>query len=592
MNSKIVTRFAPSPTGYLHVGGARTALFSWLLARHEGGQFVLRIEDTDLARSTEESVRSVLEDLRWLGLNWDNAELMFQSKRVEIYNRIIDDLMARGLAYKAYEKPEELDAQRKIAERAKRPFIYKRPSLTAEQIQKFESEGRPSVVRFAMPVKEYRFTDVVLAKEIVLAASQVQDFVIRKTDGMPTFHFAVVVDDAEMGITHILRGQEHLLNTVNHIALQEALGYPRPIYGHLPVILNTDGSKMSKRDRDKKIRHHVNLWRRNNSGQSLGIPEERIEWWLSDDGRQLEAAEHEKIMPVIGLKETDLPEILIHDFRANGYLPEVMLNFLALLGWSPGGDKEHMSVKEMVELFSLDGIGKANAKFNREKLLSFNTDACAAAPEDRLLAAMRDFLSVNPDSSLNQATDEELKQVLKMNAGMRILREVDEKSRFLFVADDEIQYQTDAVEKVLKKNEKQGLVALKAIRDLFVGIGHWNAQAIEETVKKYCETSGLGLGKVAQPIRVAVSGTTISPPIFETLAFLGKERTIARISQLEHRTNSIRGASTICFAIRGISVTIISMLSIWDTRRIWSGSLTVQQPTRCNVLSANGLSDS
>ena len=533
MNSKIVTRFAPSPTGYLHVGGARTALFSWLLARHEGGQFVLRIEDTDLARSTEESVRSVLEDLRWLGLNWDNAELMFQSKRVEIYNRIIDDLMARGLAYKAYEKPEELDAQRKIAERAKRPFIYKRPSLTAEQIQKFESEGRPSVVRFAMPVKEYRFTDVVLAKEIVLAASQVQDFVIRKTDGMPTFHFAVVVDDAEMGITHILRGQEHLLNTVNHIALQEALGYPRPIYGHLPVILNTDGSKMSKRDRDKKIRHHVNLWRRNNSGQSLGIPEERIEWWLSDDGRQLEAAEHEKIMPVIGLKETDLPEILIHDFRANGYLPEVMLNFLALLGWSPGGDKEHMSVKEMVELFSLDGIGKANAKFNREKLLSFNTDACAAAPEDRLLAAMRDFLSVNPDSSLNQATDEELKQVLKMNAGMRILREVDEKSRFLFVADDEIQYQTDAVEKVLKKNEKQGLVALKAIRDLFVGIGHWNAQAIEETVKKYCETSGLGLGKVAQPIRVAVSGTTISPPIFETLAFLGKERTIARISQLE-----------------------------------------------------------
>jgi glutamyl/glutaminyl-tRNA synthetase len=529
MNSKVITRFAPSPTGYLHVGGARTALFSWLLARHEGGQFVLRIEDTDLARSTEESVRSVLEDLRWLGLNWDNSELVYQSKRVEIYNRIIDDLMTRGLAYKAYEKPEELDAQRKIAERAKRPYIYKRPTLTPEQIQKFESEGRPSVVRFAMPVKEYRFTDVVLGKEIVLAASQVQDFIIRKTDGMPTFHFAVVVDDAEMGITHILRGQEHLLNTVNHIALQEALGYPRPIYGHLPVILNTDGSKMSKRDRDKKIRHHVNLWRRNNTGQSLGIPEERIEWWLSDDGRQLEAAEHEKIMPVIGLKEADLPEILIHDFRANGYLPEVMLNFLALLGWSPGGDKEHMSVKEMVNLFSLDGIGKANAKFNREKLLSFNTDACAAAPEDRLLAAMRDFLSVNPDSSLTHATDEELRQVLKMNAGMRILREVDEKSRFLFVADDAIHYQADAVEKVLKKNEMQGLKAIKATRDLFAGISQWNAHAIEEAVKKYCETSGLGLGKVAQPIRVAVSGTSVSPPIFETLAFLGKERTLRRI---------------------------------------------------------------
>jgi glutamyl/glutaminyl-tRNA synthetase len=531
MNSKIVTRFAPSPTGYLHVGGARTALFSWLLARHEGGQFVLRIEDTDLARSTEESVRSVLEDLRWLGLNWDNPQLVYQSKRVDIYNRIVEDLISRGLAYKAYEKPEELDAQRKIAERAKRPYIYRRPSLTAEQIQKLESEGRASVVRFAMPVKEYRFTDVVLGKEIVLAASQVQDFIIRKTDGMPTFHFAVVVDDAEMGITHILRGQEHLLNTVNHIALQEALGYPRPIYGHLPVILNTDGSKMSKRDRDKKIRHHANLWRRNNSGESLGIMEERIAWWFADDGRQLELEEQAKVMRVIGLKETDLPEILIHDFRANGYLPEVMLNFLALLGWSPGGDKEHMSVKEMVELFSLDGVGKANAKFNREKLLSFNTDACAAASEDRLLAAMRDFLSVNPDSPLNQATDDALRQVLKMNAGMRILREVDEKSRFLFVADEDIQYQTDAVEKVLRKNENQGLSALKAARDLFTGIDQWNAHAVEEAVKKYCESTGLGLGKVAQPIRVAVSGTSISPPIFETLAFLGKERTLRRVDR-------------------------------------------------------------
>jgi glutamyl-tRNA synthetase len=531
MNPKVITRFAPSPTGYLHVGGARTALFSWLLARHTGGQFLLRIEDTDQARSTDESVRSVLEDLRWLGLNWDNPQLVYQSKRVDIYNRIIQDLISRGLAYKAYEKPEELDAQRKIAERAKRPYIYKRPTLTPEQIKTFESEGRPSAVRFAMPVKEYRFMDVVLDKEIVLAASQVQDFIIRKTDGMPTFHFAVVVDDAEMGITHVLRGQEHLLNTVNHIALQEALGYPRPIFGHLPVILNTDGSKMSKRDRDKKIRHHVNLWRRNHTGQSLGIPEDRIEWWLSDDGRQLEAAEHKKIMPIIGLKESDLPEILIHDFRANGYLPEVMLNFLALLGWSPGGDKEHMSVKEMVELFSLDGIGKANAKFNREKLLSFNTDACAAAPEDRLLTAMRDFLTVNPDSPLNQASDDELKHVLKMNAGMRILREVDEKSRFLFVPDAKIQFQPDAVEKVLKKNEMQGLKALKATRDLFAGITQWNAHAIEESVKKYCETTSLGLGKVAQPIRVAVSGTSVSPPIFDTLAFLGKERTLRRMDR-------------------------------------------------------------
>jgi glutamyl-tRNA synthetase len=531
MSSKIVTRFAPSPTGYLHVGGARTALFSWLLARHEGGQFVLRIEDTDLARSTDESVRSVLEDLRWLGLNWDNAELVYQSKRIDIYNRIIEDLISRGLAYKAYEKPEELDAQRKIAERAKRAYVYKRPSLSGEQIRKFEDEGRAAVVRFAMPVKEYRFTDVVLDKEIVLAASQVQDFVIRKTDGMPTFHFAVVVDDAEMGITHILRGQEHLLNTVNHIALQEALGYARPIYGHLPVILNTDGSKMGKRDRDKKIRHHANLWRRNAGDKSLGIEMEREQWWLADDGRQLDLEEQAKVMRAIGLSESDLPEVLIHDFRANGYLPEVMLNFLALLGWSPGGDKEHMSVKEMVDLFSLDGIGKANAKFNREKLLAFNTEACAAASEDRLLAAMRDFLGLHRESPMNRATDEELKRVLKMNAGMRILREVEEKSRFLFVEDEEIVYAKEAVDKVLEKGERQGFKALRAVRDLFVGIAEWNAQAVEDVVKKYCEGSGLGLGKVAQPIRVAVSGTMVSPPIFETVEYLGRERTLRRMGR-------------------------------------------------------------
>jgi glutamyl-tRNA synthetase len=520
------------------VGGARTALFSWLLARHFGGEFLLRIEDTDLARSTEASVTGVLEDLRWLGLNWDNAELVYQSKRVAIYDRLIEGLLSRGMAYKAYETPEELEGQRRIAERAKRPYIYSRPKLSEEQVRKFEADGRKSVVRFVMPVKEYRFTDVVLGKEIVLAANQVQDFVLRKTDGMPTYHFAVVVDDAEMGITHILRGQEHLLNTVNHIGLQDALGYARPIYGHLPVILNTeDGSKMGKRDRDKKIRHHAHLWMKSSKMAAADLARlaelgmERVEWWLADTGRQLEGSEQKKIMGVVGLKETDLPEILIHDFRANGYLPEVMLNFLSLLGWSPGGDREQMSTLEMIELFSLERIGQANAKFNREKLLAFNTEACATSPEMRMVAVMRDFLSVNPQSPMNAASDEELRAVLKMNAGMRILREVEEKSRFLFVADEKLEYQPEAVEKVLRKNERQGYIALKNVRDILAGVADWSGAALEEAVKKYCETAGLGLGKVAQPIRVAVSGSMVSPPIFETLAFLGKERSLRRIER-------------------------------------------------------------
>lgn len=537
MSEKIVTRFAPSPTGYLHVGGARTALFNWLLARHAGGDFLLRIEDTDLARSTDESVRSLLEDLRWLGLNWDNSELVFQSKRLDLYNGLIEDLMRRGLAYKAYETPAELDAQRKIAERAKRPFIYKRPNLTAEQIRTYEAEGRPSVVRFAMPVREYRFDDVILGKSIVLSPSQVQDFVIRKTDGMPTYHFAVVVDDAAMGVNHVLRAQEHLLNTINHIALQEALGYPRPTYGHMPVILNTDGSKMGKRDRDKKIRHHANLWLKNSRStpqllaEKSGLDPERIAWWLADDGRQLESEEHKRLMPVIGLTEADLPEVLVHDFRANGYLPEVLLNFLSLLGWSPGGDKERMSIGEMIALFSLDRVGQANAKFNREKLLAFNTEALAASAPPALIPAMRDFLSVNPDSPLRNATDDQLEKILDMNAGMRTLREAEAKSRFFFQPDEAIQYDRAAIEKTLLKNDGEGLTALRNIRPMLEAAPAWTAEALEAAVKSFCESTQLGLGKVAQPIRLAVTGSTVSPPIFQSLALLGKPTTLARIDR-------------------------------------------------------------
>lgn len=536
MTTPIITRFAPSPTGFLHVGGARTALFNWLLAKHTGGQFVLRIEDTDLARSTEESVKAVLEDLQWLGLNWDNTELVFQSKRVDIYNQIINDLIAKGQAYEAFETPEELDAQRKIAERAKRPYIYRRPNLTDAQIQQYKSEGRKSVVRFVMPVKEYSFYDAVLGKDVTIAPSQVQDFVIRKTDGMPTYHFAVVVDDAAMGITHILRGQEHLLNTMNHVALQEALAYIRPTYGHLPVILNTDGSKMGKRDRDKKVRHHANLYLKNTKAEAAelaakaGLDPQRIVDWLAADTMQLTPTEQTALMPIIGLREVDLPEILVHDFRKNGYLPEVLLNFLALLGWSPGGDLERMTVAQLVEKFELSGIGKSNAKFNREKLLAFNTEALSAASPERLLAAMRDFLSVNPDSPLNKGTDAQLAAVLHMNAGMRTLREADDKSRFLFVAASEIQYDAKAVDKVLIKGEKQGANALADLLPLLQGMSDWSAASLEATVKAYCEQKQLGLGKVAQPLRVAVCGTTISPPIFESLALLGKDATCQRIS--------------------------------------------------------------
>jgi glutamyl/glutaminyl-tRNA synthetase len=531
----IITRFAPSPTGYLHVGGARTALFSWLLARHAGGKFLLRIEDTDLARSTEQATLQLLDDLRWLGLHWDNPEPMKQSLRKPIYDSVIQQLIEKGQAYKAFETAEELDAMRKHAEKQKQTYIYRRPILSDEQIRSYESQGRPSVVRFATPVRDYAFKDVVLGKTVTLAAGQVQDFVIRKTDGMPTYHFAVVVDDAEMGITHVLRGQEHLLNTINHIALQEALGYAQPIYGHLPIIMNIDGSKMSKRDRDKMVRQRAQTWMKtfkktpDDLAVACGLGVDRLTAWLGDSSRQLDLSDQSSVMAAINLRESELPEILIHDFRKNGYLPEALLNFLALLGWNPGGDRELMSMDELVQLFSIDGIGKSNAKFDRAKLAAFNTEISAAAKPERLVAVMRSYLEEHPESPLNKATDAELASLSEMKRGFRTLRELEEATRFFFIDEDKIQYDPTAIEKVLVKNN--GFGVLREVRAVLGESADWSASDIEKKLESYCQQKQLALGKVAQPIRVAISGGTVSPPIFHSLEFLGRARSLNRMDQ-------------------------------------------------------------
>ncbi len=533
----IVTRFAPSPTGFLHVGGARTALFCWLLARHhhhDGGKFYLRIEDTDLARSTEQAVDAVLEDLTWLGLHWDNADdLMFQSKRVHIYNKHFDDLIARNLAYEAWESKEELDNQRQQAQRAKRPYLYKRTAYTDEQLKQFKDEGRVPVLRFAMQEKDYFFDDAVLGPKQGVDRMQVQDFVIRKADGMPTYHFAVVIDDQAMGITHVLRGQEHLLNTCQHIALMEALGYERPIFAHLPVILKTDGSKMGKRDRDKLVKEAAissNLGAASLATQS-GIDEATLTNWLADKNAQLDPTHQDALIPFVGLKPTDLPQISVHDFRKVGYLPETLNNFLALLGWSTGDDRERLTMDELVREFTLERVGRANAKFDYKKLQAFNTEAADAASPARLLLAMKDFLSLNPDSPLNAATDDQLSQLLTMSKGFHILAEVEEKSRFLFIDDAAIVYDDKAIDKVLRKGEPTGFDHLAALRDTLSALDSWSIESLETATKQLCEARNAGLGKVAQPARVAVSGGMVSPPIFDTLAFLGRESTLARFDR-------------------------------------------------------------
>jgi len=469
-------------------------LFNWLLARRAGGTFILRIEDTDQTRHVEDSVQKILEDLRWLGLHWDEGPELggpcgpyFQSERLDTYNRYLQQLLESGHAYYALETQEQLQALRATGERTTGGFRYRRPDPvpTVEEGLAARAAGRQIVVRFKMPEEDIVVSDIILG-EVRLPAEQLEDFVLQKGDGFPTYHFACVVDDALMRVTHVLRGQEHLMNTPKHVALQRALGFPTPVYAHLPVIFNLDGSKMSKRDKEKALAR----------GEAP-------------------------------------PEIDVHDFRVAGYLPEALVNFISLLGWSPGEDREKLTLDETVALFSIDRVGKTNARFDREKLLAFNTDWATRVTPPRLLEALRDFLAVNPDvpSAMREAAEETLAEVLRVCTGFRTFPDVIRKAGFLFVPDEAIVYDDKAVKKVLAKNEGEGYAVLRKLLPALADLADWSAAGVEAFLQHTCSDRNVQLGKIAQPLRVAVSGTTISPSIHETLALLGKARTITRIER-------------------------------------------------------------
>ncbi len=484
-------RFAPSPTGYLHIGGARTVLFNWLLARRHGGVFILRIEDTDQTRHVEDSVQKIIDDLRWLGLNWDEGPQIggdygpyFQSQRVDTYNRYLRTLLESGHAYYALETTEQLANMRESAKREKRAVTYVRPDTlpTIQEGEAARAAGRSIVVRLKMPGEDITVVDDILG-EVTLPASQSEDFVLQKSDGFPTYHFACVVDDELMKITHVLRGQEHLMNTPKHIALQRALGFAAPRYAHLPVIFNMDGSKMSKRDKEKAL--------------------------------------------AAGKRP---PEIDVHDFRTAGYLPEAVLNFIALLGWSPGGEREFFDLNELTRVFSVERVGKTNAKFDREKLLSFNTTWATRVSSDRLLTAFKDYIAVS-DSPMRSAEDTLLVRILKCCEGFRTFRQVEEKVAFLFVADDAIEYDSKAVQKVLEKGSGEGYAVLRDLLPVLQNLTSWTGPDLEKFVASFAAEKGLNLGQVAQPLRVALTGATISPSIHDTLDLLGRGRTLARIER-------------------------------------------------------------
>ncbi|MGB0716168.1 MAG: glutamate--tRNA ligase [Phycisphaerae bacterium] len=499
----IRVRFAPSPTGYLHIGGARTVLFNWLLARKAGGVFVLRIEDTDRTRHVEDSVSKILQDLRWLGMDWDEGPEKggdvgpyFQSERLDIYHQHLQKLLESGDAYYAMETPEELDAMRQAAQAAKRNVYYQRPDPlpTIEEGEQAKAEGKRVVVRFKMPGTDITVSDDILG-DVTLAADQLEDFVILKGDGYPTYHFACVVDDELMGITHVLRGQEHLMNTPKHVAMQHALGFRTPRYGHMPVIFNMDGSKMSKRDKEKAL-------------EKGEIP----------------------------------PEIDVNDFRVSGYLPEAVINFIALLGWSSGDDRERYTLEELKEAFSVERVGKTNARFDRVKLLSFNTDWSADTAEDRLLEAFKDYISCQDDSTIpggvwsiqpegRAPSDDDWRWMLKVGHGFRTFAELIRKCQFLLKSTDSIEYDPKAVKKVLMKKEAAGWHMLGTLHDRLNALSEWNEAAVEADLAALVEQTGAKLGDVAQPLRVAISGTSVSPTIAACLDKLGKEMTLERIQR-------------------------------------------------------------
>jgi glutamyl/glutaminyl-tRNA synthetase len=528
----VVTRFAPSPTGYLHVGGARTALFNWLFARKMGGKFILRIEDTDIKRNTPTAIRQVINDLRWLGIDWDEGPEVggpngpyLQSQRKEIYDKYINQLIDRKRAYYCFDTPEELQAMRRQTVAQKKNFTYPRPEKYPDikDVEKARSRGRPATVRFAVPQDEPVMVADMVRGEVKFAAGEIGDFIIQKSDGFPTYNFACVVDDALMAVTHVIRGQEHLMNTPPQQELWKALfpQMPLPVYAHMSVTISDTGGKLSKRERANALRKalkaagDIDL---DKLAKTSNVSAEKVKGKTTLDMPAVDAmAKH------LGVA---LPEINIVDFFKSGYLPDTMVNFLALLGFSPGEKREIMQPDELIACFDISRLTKANSLFDRKKLLAFNTEHIHQAGEEKLLRHFKDYLKA-VESPVITADDRLLTKIIRACEGARTLADIERKSRFIFLANDRIEYDDQAVEKVLLKND--GLAILRTVRDKLAATEQFTKEAIENMLRSLAEEKRLGLGKVAQPLRVAICGTTISPPIFDSVEMLGKENTLVRI---------------------------------------------------------------
>ena len=450
----VVTRFAPSPTGFLHIGGARTALFNWLFARRHGGKFLLRIEDTDKARSTQPAIEAILDGMRWLGLDWDGHEY-YQSQFWARHAEVAHELLTRGHAYKCWMSQEELAAQREKAQAERRPFRIDSKWRDCGD----EGQG-PFVVRLKAPREGETVIEDKVQGRVAVQNAEIDDFILLRSDGSPTYMLAVVVDDHDMGVTHVIRGDDHLNNAFRQLAIVRGMGWPEPVYAHVPLIHGQDGAKLSKRH------------------GALGVDSYRDEM---------------------------------------GILPEALFNYLLRLGWGHG-DQEEFTREQATELFNLEGVGKSPSRFDVKKLLNLNGHYIRAADDARLARLVAERLGPAADEKLLTAA----MPVLKTRA--RDILELADGAAFLFKSrplalDDKARGLLDGDAKALLG---QISARLKAEAD-------WTAETLEANLKAYAEELGLGLGKLAQPLRAALTGQTTSPGIFDVLALLGRDESLARI---------------------------------------------------------------
>jgi glutamyl-tRNA synthetase len=453
------TRFAPSPTGFLHIGGLRTALFCWLYARRHGGKFILRIEDTDLERSTAAAIQQILDGLEWAGLDHDEGPF-FQTRRFDRYRQVIEEMLAKGSAYRCYCTKEELEQMR-----AQQIARGEKPRYDGRWRDRSDSRpGVAPVVRFKNPLAGEVVVDDVVHGRVIFQNSELDDLIIARSDGTPTYNFCVVVDDMDMQITHVIRGDDHLNNTPRQLNMLLALGRKPPIYAHLPMILGSDGAKLSKR-------HGA---------------------------------------------------VSVLQYRDDGFLPEAVLNYLVRLGWSHG-DQEIFSIEEMVRLFDIADVNKSASAFNAEKLEWLNQQHMIHAPAARMIAPLRwqlDREGVRPrdDAQLEQI-------VLAQRERAKTVREMALNSLFFFRAPAAYE------EKAVRKHVTPDVLALLGeVSSRLASLENWSAPGIHELISGYAAAKGLQLGKLAQPIRLAVCGGTVSPPIDATLAILGKNESLSRLS--------------------------------------------------------------